>query len=423
MPYKCPPVIRTRIVGMLLTLLLGSSTLPLCAQTELKSLREVKLPVPLLRGTWWSPSIQSRWLFSIRVTPNNELLVFEPDKNGNWPLVKVTNWWAKDSKSTKLAVPGWSGKDDENLERLGTDLQITPDDKYAVTFAFAEWHKSSSGATRGPDAIVSVIDLSRWQIVASLHTSELGFGLMGGGWITNTSAMVLMSDQSTSSEWRTSYALVSLPTLSPGLRCTTHLPVLPPSELQKDEPKRRKRDNEACADILEQSGLSSVEELKSLTTTGRKSVPEVLKGSAYRSQFVSESGVSYGLDSVNSELSAWKPDGESLRKQKCPHLLCEGQPVQGPSWICDCDIVDLTRNGEDLLTHYIIKHDNLFGWQVWLRQWLSVFRADNLSEIAFIRLSGRNEETKAVLASADGQFYVLAISLGDTLRVFKVPDR
>jgi len=351
------------------------------------------------------------------------LLVFEPDKNGKWPLVKVTNWLAKDSQSTTLAVPGWSGKDDENLERLWTNLQIAPDGKYAVTFAVAEWRKSSPGTTRGPDAIVSVIDLSRWQIVASRHTSELGFGLIGGSWITNKSAMVLMSDQSSSSEWLTSYTLVSLPTLSPGLRCTTHLPALPPSELQKDAPNRRKRHNEACADILEQSWLSSVEELESLTTTGRKAVPEALKGSAYRSQFVSESGVSYGLDSVNSELSVWKPDGESPRKQKSPHLLCEGQPVQGPSWICDCDIVDLARNGENLLAHCITKHDNFFGWQVWLRQWLSVFRADDLSEIELIRLSSRNEETKAVLASSDGQTYVLAISLGDTLRVFKVPDR
>lgn len=411
------------IVGVFLSVsLLDSLTLPLRAQTELKALKEVKLPVPLFRGIWWTPSVQSRWLFSVRAIPNNELLVFEPDKNGKWPLVKVTNWWAKDSQSTILTVPGWSGKDDKNLERLGINLQVTPDGKYAVTFAVADWHKSSSGTTRESDAIVSVIDLSRWQIVTSLHALELGFGSVGGGWTLHNGFMVLMSEETDSSEWRHSYALISLPALSPGLRCTTHLPLLPPSELKKDEPKRHKRDNEACANVLEQSGLSSVEELEALTTTGRKPVPEALKRSAYPSQFVLESGVSYGLDSVNSELSVWKPDGESLRKQKSPHLLCEGQPVQGPSWICDCDIVDLARNGEDLLAHCITKHDNFFGWQVWLRQWLSVFRADDLSELAFIRLSSRNEETKAILASANGQTYVLAVSLGDRLRVFKVPN-
>jgi hypothetical protein len=82
----------------------------------------------------------------------------------------------------------------------------------------------------------------------------------------------------------------------------------------------------------------------------------------------------------------------------------------------------LADNDDDLLAHCITKHDNFFGWQVWLRQWLSVFRSDDLSELALIRLSSRNEETKAVIASMDGHSYVLAVSLGDTLRVYKLPD-
>jgi len=417
---------RTRVVGLLLAVLLATcAPFPLFAQTDLKILKEVKLPVPLFRGIWWSASVQSRWFFSIQVTPNKELLVFEPDKNGKWPLVKVAQWWSKDSQSTILTIPSWSAKDDKSLERLGTDLKITPDGKYAVAFAIAEWHKSSSAAIREPDTIVTVIDLGRWQIAARLHTSELHLGRVSGCWILNNGLMALTSMQWDSSQTTKSYVVVSLPALSPGPRCTAQVSNLLSSDLKKDEPDRRKRNDEACTDVLEKSGAISVEELEALTTTGQKPVPETLRaleGMSYPSQFVSKEGNWYGLDSVHSELSFWKPDGESLRKRKSFHLLCEGQPVQGPSWICDCDIVGLSDNDHDLLAHCITKHDNFFGSQVWLRQWLSVFRSNDLSELALIRLSSRNEETKAVIASMDGHSYVLAVSHGDTLRVYKVPD-
>jgi hypothetical protein len=419
-------MIRTRVVGLLLAVLLANcAPFPLFAQTDLEILEEVKLPVPLFRGIWWSASIQSRWFFSIQVTPNKELLVFEPDKNGKWPLVKVAQWWSKDSQSRILTIPGWSAKDDESLENLGTDLKITPDGKYAVALAFAEWHKSSSAGIREPDTIVTVIDLSHWQIVASLHTSELHLGRVSGCWILHNGLMALTSIQWDSSQSTKSYVVVSLPALSPGPRCKTQVTNLLSNDLKKDETDLRKRNDEACADMLGKSGATSVEELEALTTTGRKPVPETLtglEGMSYPSQFVSRVGNWYGLDSVHSELSFWEPDGKSLRKRNSPHLLCEGQPVQGPSWICDCDIVGLSDNDHDLLAHCITKHDNFLGSQVWLRQWLSVFRADDLSELALIRLSSRTEETKAVIASMDGDSYVLAVSLGDTLRVYKVPD-
>jgi hypothetical protein len=416
---------RTRVVGLLFTALFANCVpFPLFGQTDLKILKEVKLPVPLFRGMWWSASVQSRWYFSIQVTPNKELLAFEPDRNGKWPLVKVAQWWSKDPQSTILTIPGWSAKDDESLERLGTDLKITPDGKYAVAFASAEWNKSSSAAIREADTIVTVIDLSRWQIVKTAHTSALHLGRFSGCWISNSGLMALTVDAVDSSQTTRSYVVVSIPALSPSTQCRTQESNLPSSNVKKNEPDRRKRDDEACADLLATSGATSVEELEALTTTGRSPVPETLKGvegMPYASRFMSKAGSWYGLDSVNSVLSFWGPDGESIRKRKSPHLLCEGQPVQGPAWICDCDIVGLSDNGHNLLAHCIAKHDNFLGSQVWLKQWLSVFQSDDLSELALIRLASRSEETKAVIVSMDGITYVLAVSVGDTLRVYKVP--
>lgn len=85
----------------------------------------------------------------------------------------------KKPESAVLNIPGWSGKDAKNLEALDTDLQITPTGHYAVAFAKARWNQSAEGAAREPDDIITVVDLKRWQIVASTNAANFDLGGTG----------------------------------------------------------------------------------------------------------------------------------------------------------------------------------------------------------------------------------------------------
>ena len=138
--------------------------------------------------------------------------------------------------------------------------------------------------------------------------------------------------------------------------------------------------------------------------------------------FESSSSVWYGVDSVHSELSIFDADGRTLQTKVIPHLLCASQPVQGPSWECSCSIEGVSEVKHVLLAYCLTEHDNFFGSQSWLKQWLSVFRSEDFSEIGFVGLSSQ-KETRSTIAAVDGRAYVLAVELGETLRVYAISDR
>jgi hypothetical protein len=46
--------------------------------------------------------------FSLRVTPDQSLLVFDSDTSGNWPFVRVKKWWTENPVSEVLKIPGWT---------------------------------------------------------------------------------------------------------------------------------------------------------------------------------------------------------------------------------------------------------------------------------------------------------------------------
>lgn len=56
------------------------------------------------------------------------------------------------------------------------------------------------------------------------------------------------------------------------------------------------------------------------------------------------------------------------------------------------------------------------------RQWLSVFRSDDFSEVGIVNLS-KNSHTLQAIASGDGHAYVLTLQFGEMLRVYAIPDQ
>src|ERR1700686_2712298 len=169
-------------VPCLLLIAALSCCAPVCAsaQTQLEPMQEIKLPAPSSLGKFGSsflvPGTPAKEMFSIKVAPDQSLLVFDPDANGEWPLVRVKKWWTKDPVSEMLNIPGWTAADSKYSGEMHVDLQITPDGHYAVAFASAYWDGPlflrRGYVARKPDTIINVIDLQRWQIVGSTHTEK-----------------------------------------------------------------------------------------------------------------------------------------------------------------------------------------------------------------------------------------------------------
>jgi hypothetical protein len=81
------------------------------AQTGIEPPREIHLPVPNSRGSYSHypiPGLAARDHFSLRVTPDQSLLVFDSDTSGNWPFVRVKKWWTENPVSEVLKIPGWT---------------------------------------------------------------------------------------------------------------------------------------------------------------------------------------------------------------------------------------------------------------------------------------------------------------------------
>lgn len=412
-------MLRNTVASLILTSALVLAPKSALGQARIPVLKKLKLPVPYFRGIWWTAQEQSRWLFSIRMTPRHDLLVYEPDKNGRWPLVRVGGWWTEKPESAVLNIPGWSGKDAKNLEALDTDLQITPTGHYAVAFAKARWNQSAEGAAREPDDIITVVDLKRWQIVASTNAANFDLGGTGDAQVLDDEHLLLSGTTSGREKSILSFLVVSLPTLSPGVHCTTEVPQLTQSGTKPTEGAVPKDRADVCRTVLTVSGAKSIPDLQALAATGRPPLPQTIPARSV-SMVPSDAGNWYGVDSVHSELIALNSQGAVLRRQSSRSLLCENQPVKGPAWICECNTVGVSEKENVLLTRCITKHDNFFGLQVWLKQWVSVFRANDLSEIGLIALPGQNE-TQAEIAAVDGRTFVLAISLGQNVNVYQIP--
>jgi hypothetical protein len=274
---------------------------------------------------------------------------------------------------------------------------------------------------------MTLIDLERWKIVGSAHSASLDADEIEGDRILSNKWLALTWQDSESSRRNSTldhrYELISLPDLAPGPVCTVKGARGTMEEVKKNWAGLNAQNDLACADVLKASMEDSMEALERRVTRGRGPQAPVFNTSLMgNSLFVTSSNTWYGVDSVHSELSIFDKDGQKERTQKIPHLLCESQPVQGPSWDCSCSIEGVSEEQKSLLVYCRTVHDNLFGSQDWLKQWLSVFRSDDLSEVGLIRMSRLNEETSEAIVTVEGHAYVLAVAIGETLRVYAVPD-
>lgn len=140
--------------------------------------------------------------------------------------------------------------------------------------------------------------------------------------------------------------------------------------------------------------------------------------------FESSSHLWYGLYAsdvgVPYELDRYDAKGEKQRSQIVGSLLCGDPSLDSPKSACGCRVIDVSEERRALLTYCRTQRGDFDGMM--RRQWLSIFRSSDLSDLGIIDLP-KNTEMWGAIGSAEGHAYVLTLEHGETLRVYAIPDR
>lgn len=406
--YNCS--VRLRFVQLLLFL---SLTAPLFAQQKpFTQIAKFDLPVSHSRGLWWDATLRSKWIFNAKLGPHNDLFVFDVDKSGRWPLVRIRDWWTKESKPEVLDVPGFGKEAASHLFELRTRIYFSDDDRYAIGLAEASWsptqEQRAAHQFRDDEAVLNVIDLKSWKITASVPTKSLGYSAVDGLKVLPNGLVAIETYHHVESGNLIQFALLSFPSLSPIASCKT-------------EWKEKDFDlKDGCSKLLNLSGFPSLlkmnEQLTGFTRTGSpvNGFAELMK-----SEVTAEDGSRFVIDGVNSQLSRSNTDGTDVSKKDIPEL-CAGQKVIGPAFSCDCRLLSASTDADRVLARCSSAHDNLLGWQVPLKDWLVIFRASDLSSLGNQEISKYSMEHEVLSADIAGKLYLAEITTGDSITIYSV---
>jgi hypothetical protein len=444
----------------------GSASVCASAQTELQPAQQIHLPVSSSRGPFDGSlfsDMAARQYFSMRVAPDQSLLVLDSETSGQWPLVRLRKWWTDAPVTDVLTVPNWRSVDAKHLNSIHVDLQVTPDGRYAVIFAGIVWAEKSDFflfapkgyVARKPDTIVTVIDLEHWKIVNSIHTTTLADGQIRGVRVVNDKWIVLDLYIGPSPVGRLLYRydsrLISLPDMHPGPECVSDRPFTDNrSRAEWNGSPVEKHNDETCQDVLHATGTSSVEALEILIDRGQDVLPEEVQQSSESLKdtedeffrgwgefpyytflgenppFESSSRRWYGLyDSQERpfyDLAIFDADGHKQKTQPIHELLCGDPSLDNRDSYCGCRVVDASEPQRDLLALCRTQRGDYDG--AVRREWLSVLHSDDFSGAGFISLSRKYQhETLENIAQGDGRSYVVTLETGEMLRVYAISDR
>lgn len=458
------------------SLLIGAmcnTTLGAPVVTAIQPLREIHLPVPASRGAFslfpLLDDMGAKRHFAMRVAKDQSILIFDSDASGKWPLVRVKKWWGENPASEVLGIPGWSG----HLEDIYVDIQVTPDGRYGVAFAEAVWNSKSK---RRPDTIITVVDLERWQVVKSVHTTRgddarvRDARVIHNEWIALDANLGLASLERGTDNWRN--WTLSIPNLKPGPECASERsfeisgPVPKPSQAHQLDTQN----SEACRDVFTATGTDSDRALEVTIQRGTDIEPEAMRlrdvewlegaleqdSHASRSEaerlwdadedsaeffrywgqypyydqvwqnppFESSSHLWYGLYPSKErgvyDLVRYDAAGRQQKAETASHFACGDTSIGKANADCGCRVIDASEEQLRLLTFCRKQHGDYTGMVQ--MEWLSVFRSDDLTGIGFINLPKKGYALQAI-ASGEGRAYVVTLEFGQTLRVYAVPGR
>jgi hypothetical protein len=320
------------------------------------------------------------------------------------------------------------------------DVQVTPDGHYAVTLGEALSREKSDFLFHAPrgyiqrpsDTIITVVDLNRWQVVTSIHTATLGdiqirdARVVGDSWIAFDDSHIGQSP-SEYGAYPISNALISIPDLKPGPKCVSqrvsHIWQRPPDLIAES---LRNQNDGVCREVLVATGTDSTKALEALIQRGSGVEPDAMKihildtvasglpgevnlwtAESHEEEFFrywgeypyyenyaenppleSSTHLWYGLYASDVrelyQLDRYDAKGEKQKSKTAGSLLCGDPSLDSPKSACGCRVVDVSEERHALLAYCRRQHGDYDG--VLQRQWLSVFRSDDLSDVGFINL-------------------------------------
>jgi len=453
------------------------------AQAHLALSREIDLPVAASRGSWgniWGRDIPAGDQFAWSHAPDESILAFDSDANGNWPLVRVRKWWTDKPETEVLNLPGWNTATFKKFMShwyvdIHIDLQVTPDGRYAVAFGEAALEENAlidlfrmhdlKVVTPDPDTIITVVDLEHWQVVETIHTSSLGemhddrARVLNGGWV----ALDQRNSDSLSGEGGDIYSdrrvqLLSIPDLNSGPACARA------TEGRKDA--RRTHNQRACADVYKATGADSDEALGALIAWGGDREPAAAgvhadefterEGSKRENEWDRENGgkirenlamgdwgeypynrwfaegpavesssrLWYGLHEAKEhpfyDLETYDSDGVKRNSQTLRRLLCGDPELDAPKSACGCRVISVSEGDRTLLTY--CRRARHYDTDLLQRQWLTVVRSDDFSDVGVIDIENKSRPLQR-LASGDRHVFVLTLEHGEKLRIYAIPEQ
>lgn len=467
-------MVRGHLLHKLAFAILCASSVGHCSEPAIAPVQQIRLPVPSSRGAFDRfPNIEmsARDHYAMQVAPDQSILMFDSDTSGEWPLIRVRNWWTNTPANEVLNIPGWSAADAKYMAGIGVDVQVTPNGRYAVAFSEAVWHEKSTfllHAPRGyierkPDTIITVIDLEHWQVLKTIHTvGSTDVGLTDARILNNSWLAFDGPTREPSSKdgvYRFRDQLLSIPDLTPGPACISqrisHMGRRPPEALINST---EQENDTACRDVLRASAIDSTEAFDTIVQRGSTIEPKAVKlrdvsryGSDQRSEderlwgaddeasqffrhwgeypyydlyaqnppFESSGHLWYGLypaaDPHLYDVERYDGHGRLQASTTADHLLCGDPSITNPKSACGCRVIDVSEPTHALLTYCRQQRGDFAG--IVQKQWLALFHSDDLTEAGFIDLP-KTSETLQAIANGDGNAYVVTLEHGDLLRIY-----
>lgn len=433
-------------------------------------------------GGFLAGSVPSYERFAVRLLPDQRLLVMNPNSTGQWSLTRVGKWWTDSPELESLVVPGWNAANVHREMDITTGMLVTPDGAYAAVVSGVEEVKDakhipiapSQSIAGKPDTLVVLVDMKGWRVIGGFHTATLGnfdfrrAQVAGGRWVALEGYIPIGEKYHRVPSKRVNQ-LISIPDLAAGPRCffvTSESLIVADAVKEAAELGLSRENNTRCGELLNATGLTSLYRFESLMYLGTEPAPETYEPHPQHRRGLLVGRFSTGAGSIDERNfnqdamigreRRFTPDNDYLQHDNPPFQSHAGfwyelQHQRGtartyhlakydhagatlsmkPTTLldregcaqwghCDCRVEDVREDANGLLAHcrgYTADSWNIAHWKA---QWITVFRATDLSEMGDIPLS-RDHLTKQVLATIEGKSYVLVVEQGETLRIHQVP--
>ena len=456
----------------------AQTQLPLVQEIKLP----VRPHLGTLGGGFLAIGWSSSELFQFKIAPDQSLVVLYPNTSDKWPLVRVRNWWTKAPEIEELDLPGWSEANTRYETSIGTDLLITPDGNYALALGSVASVKDARNIPfppselieHKPDLLITVIDLHLWKIIGALHTATVDPNAeFRGAYIVNGKWLALQGIDTEPERVKYEHLydrvnrLIAIPDLKPGPGCMSQDSEI--LALALGAPKGgagglSDRTDASCAGLLDTANVPSMRVLDWLIYLAHDPEPRKLMAHTQFSQldgspqnsgpsalpdliwptgeynhgywtsiewnifednppFESSVGNWYQLHgqdpgaNYHYQLSKYTHAGKLLKTSATD---LQSEPLCRSRFACACEVVDVSEQQNAVLALCRAQSVNFTGSFDWHRQWLSLFRADDLSRVGDAALT--TNFIRAAIALAAGHTWVVTVEEGKTVRVYAVPD-